>query len=110
MIANQPRFWSTSLRQGQTDSVGPWIGLVQIRHQAQEPKGGWQWISGESLAYANCAWCAPSARWPTSSNSIVSDSNDRDPEMSDWTARGHNAAASTDKAKPSWIPAFTSRP
>lgn len=55
LIANQPRFWTTSLRQGQTDAVGPWIGLVQIRHQAQEPKGGWQWISGEPMAYANWA-------------------------------------------------------
>ena len=54
-IANQPRVWSTSLRQGQSDGVGPWIGLVQIRHQAQEPKSGWQRISGEPLAYANWA-------------------------------------------------------
>jgi hypothetical protein len=28
---------------------------VQIRHQAQEPKGGWQWISGEPLASTNWA-------------------------------------------------------
>ena len=55
LIANQPRVWTTSLRQGQTDAVGPWIGLVQIRHQAQEPKGGWQWISGEPLASTNWA-------------------------------------------------------
>ena len=55
LIAKQPLAWTTSLRQGQTDAVGPWIGLVQIRHQAQEPKGGWQWISGEPLAYANWA-------------------------------------------------------
>ena len=55
LIANQPHVWTTSLRQGQTDSVGPWIGLMQIRHQAQEPKGGWQWISGEPLTSTNWA-------------------------------------------------------
>jgi hypothetical protein len=59
LIANQPRAWTTSLRQGQSDDVGPWIGLVQIRHQAQEPKGGWQWISGEPVAFANWAATKP---------------------------------------------------
>ena len=28
---------------------------MQRRHQAQEPKGGGQWISGDPLAYANWA-------------------------------------------------------
>ena len=55
LIANQPRFWTTQLRQGKTDGIGPWIGLVQVRHHAQEPRGGWQWLSGEPLDYTNWA-------------------------------------------------------
>lgn len=55
LIAGQPRFWTTSLRQGQSDAVGPWIGLVQRRHQAQEPRGGWEWVNGEPLAYTHWA-------------------------------------------------------
>lgn len=56
LIARHPRFWTTSLRRGkpdQSDRVGPWIGLVQKRHQAQEPSGGWQWVSGEPFRYAS---------------------------------------------------------
>ena len=58
LIAGKPGFWTTSLRPGkpdQTDAVGPWIGLFQQRHQAQEPAGGWRWVSGESFRYANWA-------------------------------------------------------
>jgi hypothetical protein len=42
-------------RQGQADGVGPWIGLVQVRHQAQEPAGGWRWLSGEPFTTSNWA-------------------------------------------------------
>lgn len=55
LIAGTRRYWTTSLRQGQNDGVGPWIGPVQIRHQAQEPRGGCQWLTGEPLADANWA-------------------------------------------------------
>ncbi|MFO7628782.1 MAG: hypothetical protein R6W06_04555 [Prochlorococcaceae cyanobacterium] len=58
MITRNPRFWTTSLRRGkpdQTDRVGPWIGLVQKRHQPQEPSCGWQWVTGEHFRYANWA-------------------------------------------------------
>ena len=55
LIAGKPRYWTTSLRQGESDGIGPWIGLVRIRHQAQEPRGGWQWLSGEPLADAHWA-------------------------------------------------------
>lgn len=55
LIAGTPRFWSTSLRQGQADGVGPWIGLVQRRHQAQEPRGGWEWLSREPVGFTNWA-------------------------------------------------------
>ena len=40
---------------GKTDAVGPWIGLFQVRHQIQEPGGGWGWVSGEPFSYSNWA-------------------------------------------------------
>lgn len=49
LIAGKPQFWTTSLRQGQADAVGPWIGLVQRRHQVQEPAAGWGWVTQEPL-------------------------------------------------------------
>lgn len=55
LIAGQPRYWSRSLRQGQTDGVGPWIGLVQVRHHQQEPAQGWRWLSGDALGEASWA-------------------------------------------------------
>jgi hypothetical protein len=55
LIADRPSLWTTSLRQGQADGVGPWIGLVQVRHQAQEPAGGWRWLSGEPFTFSNWA-------------------------------------------------------
>jgi hypothetical protein len=31
---------------------GPWIGLLQV-DGAREPKGGWRWITGEPMKFAN---------------------------------------------------------
>ena len=50
-----PNFWTTSSHAGKTDSVGPWIGLFQVRHQIKEPGGGWGWVSGEPFSYSNWA-------------------------------------------------------
>ncbi len=55
LIAGKPQFWTTSLRQGQADAVGPWIGLVQRRHQVEEPAGGWGWVSQEPLGVVSWA-------------------------------------------------------
>lgn len=55
LIASRPSLWTTSLRQGEADAVGPWIGLVQRRHQAQEPAGGWSWVSREPFTFASWA-------------------------------------------------------
>ncbi|QPN69856.1 hypothetical protein H8F27_15650 [Synechococcus sp. CBW1108] len=33
LISGRPNFWTTSSHAGKTDAVGPWIGLVQVRHQ-----------------------------------------------------------------------------
>jgi hypothetical protein len=55
LIAGKPQFWTTSLRQGQADAVGPWIGLVQRRHHVQEPAGGWGWVSQEPMGQTNWA-------------------------------------------------------
>ena len=35
--------------------MGAWIGLFQVRHQIQEPGGGWGWVSGEPFIYSNWA-------------------------------------------------------
>ena len=59
LIAGKPQFWTTSLRQGQADAVGPWIGLVQRRHQVEEPAGGWGWVSQEPLGEVSWAQGKP---------------------------------------------------
>jgi hypothetical protein len=55
LISGRPTFWTTAIHDGKTDAVGPWIGLLQVRHQMQEPAGGWSWVSGEPFSYSNWA-------------------------------------------------------
>lgn len=55
LIAGKPQFWASSIHDGKSDAVGPWIGLFQQRHQIQEPGGGWGWVSAEPFSYANWA-------------------------------------------------------
>ena len=54
-IAEKTQYWTKSLREGESDAVGPWIGLVQIRHQAMEPDKSWRWVSKEPLEYTKWA-------------------------------------------------------
>jgi uncharacterized caspase-like protein len=37
---------------------GPWIGLFQAKG-AREPKGGWQWVTGEPVTFTNWSPWAP---------------------------------------------------
>ena len=55
LISGKPNFWTSSSHAGKTDAVGAWIGLFQVRHQIQEPGGGWGWVSGEPFIYSNWA-------------------------------------------------------
>jgi hypothetical protein len=55
LISGRSNFWTTASHSGKTDAVGPWIGLFQVRHQIQEPDGGWVWVSGEPFSYSNWA-------------------------------------------------------
>lgn len=55
LISGRPNFWTTSSHDGKTDAAGPWIGLFQMRHQVQEPGGGWGWVTTEPFSYSNWA-------------------------------------------------------
>ena len=50
-LANDPVYWSDYLG---FRSIGPWIGLIQSAG-ANEPAGGWAWVTGEPLTYLNWA-------------------------------------------------------
>lgn len=51
LVRNDDRFWFID---GAGNGQGPWLGGYQSSG-AQEPRGGWRWVSGESFDYSHWA-------------------------------------------------------
>lgn len=54
LIARSSRYWAASGNASSPSTVGPWIGLSQT-NGSPEPAGGWTWVTGQPLDYANWA-------------------------------------------------------
>ena len=54
LIVRSDRYWAASGNASSPSTVGPWIGLSQT-NGSPEPAGGWTWVTGQPLDYANWA-------------------------------------------------------
>lgn len=52
LIATDASYWVTIGTAPNNSSSGPWLGLYQPAG-SEEPAGGWTWVTGEPLSYAN---------------------------------------------------------
>jgi peptidoglycan hydrolase-like protein with peptidoglycan-binding domain len=50
LFSKDDRFFFSNFNDGYSHKHGPWIGLFQDE-SGREPKGGWRWVTGETLSF-----------------------------------------------------------